>query len=97
MGLGPNSGSVIWRKLDVDAKGDSVMNRIYSQNKTSENYITFLLDRVGDPTDPFTGQMTYVWDGLPLSVVLMPGQNFRAGTGVCQHHFTTKDCCREGS
>lgn len=36
------------------------MNRIFSQNKTTQNYLTFLLDRVGDPSDPFTGQMTCV-------------------------------------
>lgn len=35
-----------------------MLTRLFSQNKTSDNYITFLLDRKGDPTDPFTGQFT---------------------------------------
>jgi hypothetical protein len=34
------------------------MNRIFSQNKTTQNYITMLLDRSNDPDESFTGQMT---------------------------------------
>jgi hypothetical protein len=58
IGLGPNSGSVVFRELDKEVKGDSVLNRIFSQNKTSQNYISVLLDRSGDAMDPWTGQMT---------------------------------------
>jgi len=57
IGLGPNSGSVISNKLDGGA-GDAVLNRIFEQNKTSQNFISFLLDRLGDSTEPFTGQLT---------------------------------------
>jgi hypothetical protein len=56
-GLGPNSGSVIRKKVG-DASGDSMLNRIFQQNKTTQNYITFLLDRLGDPGESFTGQIT---------------------------------------
>lgn len=58
MGLGPNSGSVIRKEFDKAPKADTVMSRIFQQNKTTANYITFLLDRVNDPTDAFTGQFT---------------------------------------
>lgn len=56
IGLGPNSGSVIRQKVGDDS-GDSALDRIFSQNKTSSNYITFLLDRQGDKQS-FTGQFT---------------------------------------
>jgi hypothetical protein len=57
IGLGPNSASVISRTLNSGA-GDSMMNRIFQQNKTSNNFLSFLLDRQSDPKDPFTGQLT---------------------------------------
>jgi hypothetical protein len=57
IGLGPNEGSAIQEKLDGDA-GDTMLNRIFQQNKTTANYITFLLDRKNDPGEPFTGQFT---------------------------------------
>ncbi|TFK40750.1 aspartic peptidase A1 [Crucibulum laeve] len=57
LGLGPNGGSQIRKKLDKDT-GDSLLTHIFEQDNTTENYITFLLDRKGDSTDPFTGQFT---------------------------------------
>jgi hypothetical protein len=45
IGLGPNTGSVILDKLNDDEAGNSVLNRIFSQNTTSANYLTVLLDR----------------------------------------------------
>ncbi|KAJ7079760.1 aspartic peptidase A1 [Mycena belliarum] len=57
LGLGPNEGSVIHDKLD-SAAGDSMINRIFSQNKSASNYITFLLDRKNDPGETLTGQFT---------------------------------------
>jgi len=57
VGLGPNDGSVVRKKVG-DASGDSMLNRIFQQNKTTQNYITFLLDRQGDSTESFTGQIT---------------------------------------
>ncbi|KII90941.1 hypothetical protein PLICRDRAFT_107217 [Plicaturopsis crispa FD-325 SS-3] len=57
VGLGPNSGSLIQQKVG-DASGDNMLNRIFQQNKTSQNYITFLLSRNSDPGQTFTGQFT---------------------------------------
>ncbi|KAI0669255.1 acid protease [Trametes maxima] len=58
IGLGPNTGSVIRDKID-NASGDSVLDRIFSQNTTSANYLTILLNREGDNvTSPSTGQLT---------------------------------------
>jgi hypothetical protein len=61
IGLGPNTGSVIrknLRKVDKSIKSDAVLDRIFQQNKTSQNFISLLLDRQGDPTDAFKGQFT---------------------------------------
>ncbi|OSD07489.1 acid protease [Trametes coccinea BRFM310] len=57
IGLGPNTGSVIRDKLD-SASGDSVLDRIFSQNTTSSNFLTILLNREGDPSSASTGQLT---------------------------------------
>ncbi|TFK52509.1 acid protease [Heliocybe sulcata] len=57
VGLGPNSGSVIYQKVD-DSTGDNVLDRIFSQNKTSQNFISFTLSRLGDPTDTIPGTFT---------------------------------------
>ncbi|OCH88665.1 acid protease [Obba rivulosa] len=57
IGLGPPTGSVIRKKVD-DARGDSVLNRIFSQNTTASNYLTILLNRAGDPMSNFTGQVS---------------------------------------
>ncbi|KAI0926855.1 hypothetical protein AcV5_007539 [Taiwanofungus camphoratus] len=57
IGLGPNTGSIIRKKIG-DSRGDSVLDRIFSQNTTSSNYLTVLLNRNGDPSSPKTGQLT---------------------------------------
>jgi hypothetical protein len=57
VGLGPNTGSVIRQKMG-NAGGDSMLNRIFQLNETSQNYITFLLGRQGDSGETFTGQFT---------------------------------------
>jgi len=57
MGLGPNTGSKISDKI-ADATGDSVLNRIFSANNFTSNYITMLLNRQNDPNQQWTGQMT---------------------------------------
>ena len=57
IGLGPNTGSVILDKLDDDA-GNSVLNRIFSQNTTSANFLTLLLDRQNGGNQSFTGTLT---------------------------------------
>ncbi|KAJ7451632.1 aspartic peptidase A1 [Mycena latifolia] len=58
VGLGPNEGSVIYDKLDSSAAGETMLNRIFSLNKTTSNYITFMLDRKNDPGETLTGQFT---------------------------------------
>jgi hypothetical protein len=59
IGLGPNTGSAIRKKLDThDFKGDAVLDRVFQENKTDTNYITFLLDRKNDPGSTITGQFT---------------------------------------
>ncbi|PPR00432.1 hypothetical protein CVT24_004493 [Panaeolus cyanescens] len=57
LGLGPNKGSVIRKKLKTDS-ANNMLQRIFESNRNSQNYITFLLDRKNDPSDPFKGQFT---------------------------------------
>lgn len=57
LGLGPNKGSVIRKKLKTDS-ANNMLQRIFESNRNSENYITFLLDRKNDPSDPFKGQFS---------------------------------------
>jgi hypothetical protein len=65
-----------------DPSGDSMLTRIFQQNLTSQNYITFLLDRHDDPGDAFTGQFTIsepvsgfenITSQPKLSVMKVPG------------------------
>ncbi|KAJ3731206.1 aspartic peptidase A1 [Lentinula guzmanii] len=58
IGLGPNEGSQIYDKLSGDA-GDTLLNNIFSQSSnSSNNFISLLLNRHGDPGQNYTGQMT---------------------------------------
>ena len=57
IGLGPNSGSSIYKKLSGDS-GNSAINRILEQNSSSDNYITLMLSRNGDPGSQIAGQFT---------------------------------------
>jgi len=57
VGLGPNEGSQIASKLGSPS-GDTMLNRIFQQDKTTQNYITFLLNRKNDPGEDFTGEFT---------------------------------------
>ena len=57
MGLGFDAGSIVRGTLG-DGPGDTPLSRIFQQNKTTQNYISILLDRANDPTDPVTGQIT---------------------------------------
>lgn len=73
VGLGPSSGSVIRNTVCLplhgsisdthliqvgNASAEPVMDRIFSQNVSSSNYITFLLQRNDDPTQPQQGEIT---------------------------------------
>jgi len=57
LGLGPNSGSVIRKKVGNSA-ADSFILRALQQTKATANYITFLLDRKSGPGQSLTGQFT---------------------------------------
>nr|GAT43189.1 aspartic peptidase A1 [Mycena chlorophos] len=57
VGLGPSEGSSIQSSIKGTA-GDTMLNRIFQLDKTTQNYITFLLNRVNDPGETFTGQFT---------------------------------------
>lgn len=57
LGIGPNSGSVVRKKLGNGA-GDTFLQRVFEGNKSTENYITILLNRVKDPGQNYTGQFT---------------------------------------
>lgn len=57
LGLGPNSGSVIRKKMG-NGGADSFIQRVLQQTKATANYITFLLDRKNDPGRSLTGQFT---------------------------------------
>lgn len=58
IGLGPNSGSSIYKKLDGNT-GNNPINRIFEQTSSSSNdYITMILSRKGDPGSNIAGQFT---------------------------------------
>ena len=56
-GFGPNSGSVVRKKLDKK-NADTVIQNIFNRAGMSDNYVTFLLDRQKDPSQALTGEMT---------------------------------------
>ncbi|KAF9507093.1 hypothetical protein BS47DRAFT_1266993, partial [Hydnum rufescens UP504] len=55
-GLGPGFSSVI--RNAAGTKGDTLLDNIFQLNKTTSNFITFLLSRNGDPTDTDQGEFT---------------------------------------
>jgi hypothetical protein len=57
IGLGPNSGSSIYKKLSGKS-GNSPINRIFEQMSSSNDYLTMMLSRKGDPGSNITGQFT---------------------------------------
>ncbi|KAH7927809.1 acid protease [Leucogyrophana mollusca] len=57
IGLGPNTGSSISKKID-NSSGDNALSRIFSQSSSSDDYITLMLNRNGDPGSQVTGQFT---------------------------------------
>ncbi|KAF8903100.1 aspartic peptidase domain-containing protein [Gymnopilus junonius] len=57
LGLGPNEGSMIQKKINGDA-GDNLLQNIFQQDKATDNYITVMLNRINDPGTTLTGQFT---------------------------------------
>jgi hypothetical protein len=68
MGLGPNTASFIRKTMKKAAQFDTVLNRLFQQNHTTSNFVSFVLDRQStalansDPTPSqqpqYTGQIT---------------------------------------
>lgn len=57
LGLGPNKASVIHKTLNGNT-GDTTLQHIFASNTSSQNYISFSLDRKNDPGNSFTGKLT---------------------------------------
>jgi hypothetical protein len=57
MGLGFDGGSVV-RGVMGNGTGDTPLSRIFQLNKTTQNFMSFQLDRKNDPADTITGQIT---------------------------------------
>ena len=55
-GLGNNAGSVIQKKLGNS--GTTFLDQVFSANKQSSNYISFILSRDFDPAETLQGQLT---------------------------------------
>ncbi|KAI0826793.1 acid protease [Trametes gibbosa] len=88
IGLGPSSGSSVKDALG-GSPGDPVLDRIFKQNTTTPNYITMLLGRIRDPTDPPTGDLT-VGELLPgyesvTSQPKLPVSTLAKSNAVNQH------------
>jgi hypothetical protein len=58
LGLGPNDSSVIRKKLKKASSADTLLQRIFSADKASDNYITLFLNRKTNSSDLTTGQFT---------------------------------------
>lgn len=57
IGLGFDAGSIVRGAVGSSA-GDTPLSRIFQLNKTTQNFISFQLDRQNDPGDTVTGQIT---------------------------------------
>lgn len=57
VGLGPDTGSAV-QAAEGAGSGGPMMDRIFELNMTSQNYISFQLDRASDPGNSIVGQMT---------------------------------------
>lgn len=57
VGLGPSVASVVEQTAGGPGAGP-MMDRIFQQNLTTQNYISFLLSRDGDPGDAVVGQLS---------------------------------------
>lgn len=57
IGLGPSSSSVV-RDTLANAGGNPVLDRIFRSNTSTPNFITILLGRSDDPSDPWPGDVT---------------------------------------
>ncbi|KAL6308357.1 acid protease [Sparassis latifolia] len=63
IGLGPTSGSQVLSGVG-NSSGDPALERIFQQNTSTSNYLSFVLGRVGNPGEDVTGQLT-IGETLP--------------------------------
>ncbi|RXW25329.1 hypothetical protein EST38_g510 [Candolleomyces aberdarensis] len=57
LGLGPNTGSLVRKKLDKK-NADTILQNVFNKAGLGQNYITMLLDRKNGVGNPFKGEMT---------------------------------------
>lgn len=91
MGLGPWFTSNIWKTLNSsDAKPP--VDNLFSQNKTTPNYLTILLGRSDDPDDQYPGDLTVgeIVDGYE-DVLNQPKMNVTWAKHGNQHWSTLVD------
>jgi len=81
IGLGPSAGSVI-RNTVGNASADPPLDRIFSQNASASNYITFFLNRDSDPSQTQSGEMT-------VSEIIPGFENVTAQTQVPAERLKT--------
>jgi len=58
IGLGPSAGSNILLAFGGRAAGNTPLDNIFLQNTSTPNFITVLLGRADEPTNPFPGDLT---------------------------------------
>jgi len=58
LGLGFNSGSSIYKSLGKSSSGNTLIQRIFEQGNTANNYVTFILGRGGASGPPVQGYLS---------------------------------------
>ncbi|KAI0067567.1 acid protease [Artomyces pyxidatus] len=58
IGLGPNDASHVHTALKNKPAGDAVLDRIFSQDRSTPNFLTVLLSRSDDPDEQYPGDIT---------------------------------------
>jgi hypothetical protein len=82
IGLGPRFGSQVLGALNKST-GDPPIDRIFSQDTSIPNFISVLLSRPNDTSEPYTGEMT-------ISEILPEFQNISSQPKVSVSVLTSK-------
>ena len=64
IGLGPNTGSLVYNALNNQPAGNTPLDNIFHQDLSTPNYVTALLSRPNDTEETYTGAMT-IGEALP--------------------------------
>lgn len=64
IGLGPNTGSLVYNALNNTSAGDPPLDNIFRQDLSTPNFVTVLLNRQNDTDETYTGAMT-IGEALP--------------------------------